>query len=136
MFRIVFIIVLCLLFVPSIMVSALSFIPDTCGGSIAKCGLDELLAVFVNIAQWILGVIGSVALLMIVYGGFLFILGAKTGDKENKINTGKAVLQNAIVGLIIVLCSYVALKFIVEVFDVKVNLKSTNAPGKPTIEKK
>ena len=65
------------------------------------------------LAQYILGVyrfaIGAAALLasiMVVYGGFRYLLGSTLGD----VKEGKTVIQNAVIGLIVLLCSYVILQ--------------------------
>ncbi|HTX86690.1 MAG TPA: hypothetical protein VMC41_01315, partial [Candidatus Nanoarchaeia archaeon] len=42
--------------------------PNGCG----NYSLLDILALAVNIADWILGVVGAVALLFFVYGGFVF----------------------------------------------------------------
>lgn len=67
------------------------------------------------LAQYILGVyrfaIGAAAILasiMVVYGGFRYLLGSTLGD----VKEGKTVIQNAVIGLIVLLCSYVILQSI------------------------
>lgn len=65
------------------------------------------------LAQYILGIykfaIAAAALLasiMVVYGGFRYLLGSTLGD----IKTGKEIVTNAVIGLIVLLCSYVILR--------------------------
>lgn len=65
------------------------------------------------LAQYILGIyrfaIGAAAILasiMVVYGGFRYLLGSTLGD----VKEGKTVIQNAVIGLIVLLCSYVILQ--------------------------
>lgn len=67
------------------------------------------------LAQYIAGIfrfaIGAAALLasiMVVYGGFRYLLGSTLGD----IKAGREVIQNAVIGLIVLLCSYVILRSI------------------------
>ncbi len=67
------------------------------------------------LAQYILGIyrfaIGAAAILasiMVVYGGFRYLLGSTMGD----VKEGKEVIQNAVIGLIVLLCSYVILQSI------------------------
>ncbi|MEK9152665.1 MAG: pilin [Patescibacteria group bacterium] len=64
--------------------------------------LNCALQTFGNIANVILGVSGSFALLMFVYGGFLFLSSA--GNQE-QVSKGKTVLKNAIMGIVIILGS-------------------------------
>lgn len=65
------------------------------------------------LAQYILGIyrfaIGAAAILasiMVVYGGFRYLLGSTLGD----VKEGKTVIQNAVIGLVVLLCSYVILR--------------------------
>lgn len=67
------------------------------------------------LAQYIMGIyrfaIGAAAILasiMVVYGGFRYLLGSTLGD----VKEGKEVIQNAVIGLIVLLCSYVILQSI------------------------
>lgn len=67
--------------------------------------LNCVLATFENIANLILGVTGSFALLMFVYGGFTMLA---SGGSEEKVTKGKTILRNAVIGiLIIMLAGYI-----------------------------
>lgn len=70
--------------------------------------LDDLVVLAVKIANLILGIVGSLALLFFIYGGFTFIL---SGGKAETISRGKLILTNAIIGLIIVFASYLIIQF-------------------------
>lgn len=61
--------------------------------------------------DWILGIIGSVSLLMFVWGGFQLLI--SQGEK-GKIDEGKKIMTSAIIGIIIVFSSYIMIKFVVE----------------------
>lgn len=85
-----------------------------CAASPNGCGdysLDDMLTLGVNVANWILGVVGALALLFFVYGGFVFIL---SGGSEEKVREGKTVLMNAIIGLAVVFCSYLIVQFVAQ----------------------
>jgi hypothetical protein len=87
---------------------------STSCGSPNGCGnysLNDMLALGVNVANWILGVVGALALLFFVYGGFVFIL---SGGSEEKVREGKTVLMNAIIGLVIVFASYLIVQFVAQ----------------------
>ena len=56
-----------------------------------------------GIIAWILGFVAVIAVLALVYGGFLMIFSA--GDEENAA-TGKKIVLNVILGVIIILTSY------------------------------
>jgi hypothetical protein len=124
--------ILCLLLVPSIIIAA-GLVPETCQDKRAEeqCGLPEIVKFFIIVANWILGILGSVALLYMMYGGFLILIGSKSGKKDETINHGKEALYNAITGVIIVLCSYVIIQFLIEKgFDGKFNAAAPAAPAK------
>jgi hypothetical protein len=81
--------------------------PNGCG----NYSLDDILSTAVIVANWILGVVGALALLFFVYGGFVFIL---SGGSEEKVREGKTILMNAIIGLAIVFCSYLIIQFVAQ----------------------
>lgn len=65
--------------------------------------LNDLMRIFVNIGDWILGIVGSLTLIMFVYGGFLFLF---SGGNNDRVTKGKQTLINATIGLFIVFLSY------------------------------
>lgn len=70
--------------------------------------LNCVLLTFANIARLILGITGSLALLMFVYGGFLMITSAGESDKVTK---GKTVLKNAVIGIFIIMCAGLLIQY-------------------------
>lgn len=63
-----------------------------------------------NIIQIILSLVGLFAVLFIIIGGFQYIL---SGANEDLAKRGKTTVQNAIIGLIIVILSYVIVTVVV-----------------------
>ena len=57
-----------------------------------------------NIIQIFLGLLGFIALIIIIYGGFVWMT---SGGNQEKINKAKGILKSAIIGLLIILFSYV-----------------------------
>ncbi len=55
--------------------------------------------------RYVIGLAGTAAVVMIVYGGFLYLLGSATSD----VGKGKQIIQDAIIGLLLVLGSYTIL---------------------------
>ncbi len=92
---------------PIVLDAAIVIVPHECRGINAgtDCKLSSFKKLIVNIANLIMGIVGSLALLMFMYGGLLIMIGSRGGDKKD-INTGKVILTNAIIGIIIVLGSY------------------------------
>ena len=74
-----------------------------------ECGLKEMIQVAVNISKLILGMLGSVTLLFFIYGGIVWITAA---GNTQRIEQGKKVFESALLGLIIVLGSWLIIYFI------------------------
>jgi hypothetical protein len=78
------------------------------------CGLGDFMKVAVWLAEWILSISGSLALLFFVYGGFTFLISAGSSEKITK---AKTILVNAVIGLVIVFASYMIIDFTMETLD-------------------
>ena len=70
----------------------------------------------VNVANWILGIVGSLALLMFVIGGFMFLISA---GNSKTVDKGKSILISSVVGLVIVFCSYMIIQFSMSAMGLK-----------------
>lgn len=77
-----------------------------------NCDLDDVLQVFVNIASFILGISGSLTLLMFVFGGMVWLTSA---GNENQIAKGKSILSGSVIGLLIIFGAYTAITLVVSV---------------------
>jgi len=64
----------------------------------------------VNIINWVLGFLGIAAVILIIYGGILWMtsMGDDKGAKK-----GKEVIMNAVIGLAIILGAYVIVNFVI-----------------------
>lgn len=86
--------------------------PSTCAPEQeGRCGnytLNDGVQLMVNVADWILGIVGSLALLMFVIGGFMFLI---SGGNTKTVEKGKDILIGAVIGLILVFSSYMIIKF-------------------------
>jgi hypothetical protein len=110
-----------LLFIFSVhLVSAGSIVPYSDPGQknhvIYEAGeytLNDFLLIGINVSDIILGVVGSLALLMFVYGGFMFLI--SSGNSE-KVTKAKGIIIAAVVGLAIVFASYLIIQFVMEAF--------------------
>ncbi len=87
---------------------------DTFGLNNARFeGIDSdmtLPLVIARVVQVIFGFLGIIAVLLVVYGGFLWMTSA--GDPA-KVEKAKKVLLNAIIGLIIILLAFVIVSFVI-----------------------
>ncbi|MBT3948482.1 hypothetical protein HOF40_00150 [Candidatus Parcubacteria bacterium] len=79
-----------------------------------KLGTDDINIVFANIIKAGLGVLGSLALVMIVYGGALWMTAAGNAEREKK---GLQVLIWAGLGVVIIFASYAILDFVFDIFS-------------------
>lgn len=104
-------------FQPSISLAQEGILPKesgqgSCGDYQGNCGrytLDDFLSLAVKISDWILGFVGSAALLFFVYGGMLFVM---SGGSSDKVDQGKKMIFGAIMGLILVFSSYLIIQFV------------------------
>jgi len=85
--------------------------------------LDDIVMIAVRASRWILGIVGSLALLMFVYGGFMFLISSGSSDKISK---AKAIIVAAIVGLIIVFSSYLIIQFVLKTIGINWDGTKTN----------
>jgi hypothetical protein len=83
-----------------------------CGG----CQLTDALKVVLTVSDIMVKILGVVALVFFVYGGFIWVISA--GD-SNKIKQGQQILIGTIVGMIIVLAAYAAVKFLEDSLNVR-----------------
>lgn len=77
--------------------------------------LNDIMAIVISVSGWILGIVGSLALLMFVYGGFMFLISAGSSDK---IGQAQKILVAAVIGLAIVFCSYMIIRFVAQTVGV------------------
>lgn len=91
------------------------------------------LQTFGNISQIILGMTGSFALLMFVYGGFLLVT---SGGSQEKVSKGKKTITNAVVGIIIVMCSGLLIQYGMDKLEISGSYKAIGLsckPGEPDV---
>jgi len=72
------------------------------------CNVCDAIGVGINITKIMLGLLGSAALLMFIYGGFLMFTSRGHSDQVQK---GKDALINAVKGVIIVLASWMVINY-------------------------
>lgn len=75
-----------------------------------NCTLNDAMQVFVNVANFILGITGSAVLFVFVYGGWKWLL---SRGETKWVDSGKAAMTGGVIGLIIIFGAYVAINFIV-----------------------
>jgi hypothetical protein len=63
----------------------------------------DMVDLFVRGSKFMFAILASLTLLFIVYGGLVLVL---SGGVSEKVNKGKQIITGALIGMIIVLCSY------------------------------
>jgi|GEM_PF-1159008 len=103
-YQILFFTILCaLIFITPGSAYAFQLIPSGCTGDYVttqSCGLDEIIQTFIHFAELLLSIVGSVALLMFIYGGFVWLT---SGGSPEKIKKGQGIMVNTVIGIIIIL---------------------------------
>jgi len=104
------IIIICLLIILllPLITKAKGLVP--CGGPDEKaCGACDLLVLFDNVLHFALGIAFSIVVIFAVFGGFRWIF---SGGKEANIEAGQKALSSALIGLAIILCSWLIINTI------------------------
>lgn len=70
---------------------------------LGSCQITDMIQIVLNVMTFILGISGSVFLLIFVWGGFLWLTSA--GD-SGKFKQGLDTLRDAVIGLIVVFAAY------------------------------
>jgi hypothetical protein len=86
----------------------------TCRAS-GDCKLNDFAQLAVNVAQWILGITGSLSLLAFIYGGILFLTSAGSNEQVTK---GRQAITGAVIGLVVVFASYMIIGFVFKALGV------------------
>jgi hypothetical protein len=76
-----------------------------------NCSANDFILLGINIFNFVLGIVGALALFVFIYGGLLFLL---SGGNSDRIEKGKKALIGAVVGLIIVFTSYMIVNFVAQ----------------------
>lgn len=89
-----------------------TFIQPVCAVSIENpLSVDTVPELINLIIQAVLGVVGALAVAMIVYGGIMYIT---SGGREEVLNQAKNILTFSIAGLIIIFASYVIVNYVIK----------------------
>lgn len=74
-------------------------------GAVASAtgGQGSLRQLVLQIVNFFLGFLGLIAVVMIIYGGFLYVSAA---GKEDKIEQAKKIIMYSIIGILIILLSF------------------------------
>lgn len=79
-------------------------------GTATGLGTGDLRVTVMNIVRVVLGFLGVLAIAIIAYGGFVWMT---AGGNAQRIDTAKSILRNAVIGLVIILSSFMIVSFII-----------------------
>lgn len=91
------------------------------GGPLGQSALPQLVGSVINA---VLGLSGLVLVVLLVYGGILYLTAA---GNDEQVKTAKKTMQNAVIGIAIVMASYAVSVFVVSQLSGVVTGES--APG-------
>jgi len=97
-----FFVLLFLVFVNINSVYADGLVPNAAIGD-GNYTLNEMVGVVILVTNWLLSIVGSLALVMFVYGGVIFLISAGNSDLVKK---GQQIILGAIIGLALVFTSH------------------------------
>ncbi|HQF56888.1 MAG TPA: hypothetical protein PK831_00040 [Candidatus Magasanikbacteria bacterium] len=72
-------------------------------------GGDDIRVTVAKIIRAVLGLLGLIAVIVVIYGGFVYLT---SGGEEDKIAKGKKILINGVIGLVIILMSFIIVQFL------------------------
>ncbi len=98
-----------LFFINTISLKAVGILPGTeAQYTTGDYGLNDFMLLAINVSNLILRFVGTLALLMFVYGGLTFLLSAGNSEQVAK---GKKIIIAAVIGIVIVLTSFIIIQF-------------------------
>lgn len=83
----------------------------------------DIRVVIANIIRAVLGLIGIILVILIMYGGYLYMT---AGGNDEQIGKAKAILKNAVIGLAIILAAYSIVLFVMKMLGIQF---SEGGPG-------
>jgi hypothetical protein len=91
-----------------LMASATPYSIEDIGSSVGL-GTADLKTTVINVISWVLGILALVAVVMIIFGGVMWMTAA--GSEEN-IEKAKKIISAAVIGLIVVLLAWAIVIFV------------------------
>jgi hypothetical protein len=78
------------------------------------CDLGSVELMAINVAQIVVGITGSILLLMFVIGGAMFTM---SGGQPDKVKKATEILKNSVIGLVIILLAGAAIRILLKVLS-------------------
>ncbi|MBI3290731.1 hypothetical protein HYZ76_00445 [Candidatus Falkowbacteria bacterium] len=80
-------------------------------GTFTGLGTKDLREGVMAIINVLLGFLGIIAIIIILYGGFVWLM---SGGSEEKVSQAKKIISAGIIGLIIIFVSFAIASFVIE----------------------
>jgi amino acid transporter len=90
-------------------------------GTYLGLGTSDIKTGIMTIIQYMLGFLGIIAIIIILYGGFTWMTAA---GNEEKVGKAKQIITAGIIGLVIIFVSYALVTFVISQL-----LSATGAPA-------
>ena len=84
---------------------------DTIASSFGLGSNTDIRTSIINIVQYILGFLGLIAVLIVLYGGFQWMTAA---GNEERVTSARATLTAGLIGLVIILAAYALAQFVID----------------------
>lgn len=96
------------------LVSAWTYSGERNWGEAAGLPSSNLKVAVQNFVRWFLTILGLIAVIMIIIGGFQWMTAA---GNEDKVSKAKNIIQTAVIGLIIIIMAWAITIFVIEVTE-------------------
>lgn len=78
-------------------------------GTTFGLGTAGLESTVIKVVQWILGLLALIAVIFILYGGFIWMT---AGGNEERVDSAKKTITAAVIGLVVVLLAWAIVIFV------------------------
>jgi hypothetical protein len=79
-----------------------------------NCGVDDVNSLFVTVINWAMAIAFMAAVIFLIYGGYRYIF---AGGNEESAKAGRQAIFNSLIGLIIIVMSYVIVQIVYKFFS-------------------
>lgn len=86
-------------------------------------GTDCVVNIIANVINIVLGFLGVVLLLIVMYAGFKWM----TAEKEDDVKNAKSMIKNAVAGLVVITVSYAFAAFVIQTLGTLGNAETAPA---------
>jgi len=85
---------------------------------LASAGDEDIRDTAVSIIQYLLTFLGIIAVIMILYGGFMWMT---AGGNEDRVAKAKKIITSGAIGLIIIISAFAIVVFVMEAAENAIN---------------